>query len=254
MRVQRAFRRSYSSASVSFGAFGLPLVSPSHRWPFGYLAAAETMARYVAGCLSQPHSMAMTASEIEFECEGCTELIFVARLAVRASLGAGTMLPTRWSVVDTSHDVSHGTQLLDSLGIGATMNANAAAIDAVFIGKQEQELLKLRAALLHAAQAEEDDEGDIRGESRGGPREHEDDAQKLALLEVHGNRVVRNLNRLNLVNRALEKIAEGTYGLSDVSGKPIPRQRLEAVPEAICTLDEEQRFELRADRGLVTKP
>jgi len=134
------------------------------------------------------------------------------------------------------------------------MNANAAAIDAVFIGKQEQELLKLRAALLHAAQAEEDDEGDIRGESRGGPREHEDDAQKLALLEVHGNRVVRNLNRLNLVNRALEKIAEGTYGLSDVSGKPIPRQRLEAVPEAICTLDEEQRFELRADRGLVTKP
>jgi DnaK suppressor protein len=134
------------------------------------------------------------------------------------------------------------------------MNANAAAIDAVFIGKQQQMLLKLRAALLHAAQADEDDEGDTRAESRGGPREYEDDAQKLALLELGGNRVVRNLDRLNLVNRALEKIAEGTYGLSDVSGKPIPRLRLEALPEAICTLDEEQRFELRADHGPVTKP
>jgi DnaK suppressor protein len=133
------------------------------------------------------------------------------------------------------------------------MNASAAAIDAVFIGKQEQELLKLRAALLRAAQADEDDEGDVRAESQGGPREYEDDAQKLALLEVDGNRVVRSLHRLNLVNRALEKIVEGTYGLSDVSGKPIPRQRLEAVPEAICTLDEEQRFELRADHGPVTK-
>ena len=134
------------------------------------------------------------------------------------------------------------------------MNANAAAIDAVFILKQQQELLKLRAALLHAAQADEDDEGDIRGEGRGVPREYEDDAQKLTLLEVDGNRVVRNLNRLNLVNRALQKITEGTYGLSDVSGKPILRQRLEAVPEVICTLDEEQRFELRADHGPVTKP
>jgi len=134
------------------------------------------------------------------------------------------------------------------------MNSSAAAIDAVFIGKQQQELLKLRAALVHAAQADEDDEGDVRGENRGGPREYEDDAQKLALLEVDGKRVVRNLNRLNLVNRALLKIAEGTYGLSDVSGKPIPRQRLEAVPEAICTVDEEQRFELRADHGSLTKP
>ena len=134
------------------------------------------------------------------------------------------------------------------------MNSNAAAIDAVFIGKQQEELLKLRAALVHAAQADEDDEGDVRGENRGGPREYEDDAQKLALLEVDGNRVVRSLHRLNLVNRALEKIVEGTYGLSDVSGKPIPRQRLEVVPEAICTLDEEQRFELRAAHGPVKKP
>src|SRR5262252_5124228 len=98
------------------------------------------------------------------------------------------------------------------------MNAKAAAIDAVFIGKQQQVLFKLRATLLHTAQADEDDEGLIRAASGGVPGEYEDDAQKLALLEVDGNRVVRNLHRLSLVNRALEKIEEGTYGRSDVSG------------------------------------
>ena len=133
------------------------------------------------------------------------------------------------------------------------MNTNAVAIDAVFTGKQEQELLRQRVALLRAAQADEDDEGDVRRESRGGPREYEDDAQKLALLEVDGNRVTRSLDRMNLVNRALQKIREGTYGLSDVSGNPIPSDRLEGIPEAICTLDEEQRFELGAEHTLVTK-
>jgi len=37
----------------------------------------------------------------------------------------------------------------------------------------------------------------------------------------------------------LKKIEEGSYGLSDISGKPIPRERLDAVPEALYTLSEE---------------
>jgi DnaK suppressor protein len=49
--------------------------------------------------------------------------------------------------------------------------------------------------------------------------------------------------RLGEVDRALQKIEEGTYGLSDDSGEPIPRGRLEAVPEAIRTVEEQQRFE-----------
>jgi len=66
--------------------------------------------------------------------------------------------------------------------------------------------------------------------------------------------IMKKVHRSALFNSLLEKIEEGTYGLSDVSGKPIPRQRLEAVPAAICTLDEEQRFELRVKHGRVTKP
>jgi DnaK suppressor protein len=49
--------------------------------------------------------------------------------------------------------------------------------------------------------------------------------------------------RLRDIARALEKIREGTYGLSDASGQPIPKTRLENVPEAIYTIEEERRRE-----------
>jgi DnaK suppressor protein len=69
--------------------------------------------------------------------------------------------------------------------------------------------------------------------------EYEDDAQRLTTLELNGNLVARNTRRLAQVDRALEKIAEGTYGLSDVSDHPIPTARLEATPEAIYTVEEQ---------------
>jgi DnaK suppressor protein len=115
--------------------------------------------------------------------------------------------------------------------------------DAAFTKKQHESLLKLRAELLNAVRDEEAGEAEIKDESAGGPREYEDDAQKLATLELDGNLVVRDLQRLQLVDRALKKIEEGTYGLSDMSGQPIPRERLEAVPESIYTVAEEQALE-----------
>ena len=44
---------------------------------------------------------------------------------------------------------------------------------------------------------------------------------------------------LEQVNRALGRIDAGTYGLSEVSGKPIPIERLEAVPYATTLVGEE---------------
>ena len=123
------------------------------------------------------------------------------------------------------------------------MNVKVPTLDTSFIEKQRRYLLKLRSALLTAAQTDEYEEADIKRESLDRPREYEDDAQKLANLELNGNLVVRNLERLTIVERALKKLEEGTYGLSDVSGKPIPRERLVAVPKAICTREEEDEFE-----------
>ncbi len=44
--------------------------------------------------------------------------------------------------------------------------------------------------------------------------------------------------RLAQVRRALQKLEEGTYGLSDLTEEPIPRERLEAIPWATANVDE----------------
>lgn len=46
--------------------------------------------------------------------------------------------------------------------------------------------------------------------------------------------------QLEAVERAEERLAAGTYGLSVESGKPIPEERLEALPTAELTADEER--------------
>jgi DnaK suppressor protein len=46
---------------------------------------------------------------------------------------------------------------------------------------------------------------------------------------------------LEAVERAEARLAAGTYGLSVVSGKPIPDERLEAIPTAERLADEETR-------------
>jgi DnaK suppressor protein len=116
-------------------------------------------------------------------------------------------------------------------------------LDAAFLEKQRQTLLRLRASLVATAQAAESDEAAVHEENDGGPVEFEDDAQRLDTLERDGNLVARDVDRLERVDRALEKLKEGTYGFSDISGEAISRERLEAVPEALYTLGEEAERE-----------
>jgi len=47
--------------------------------------------------------------------------------------------------------------------------------------------------------------------------------------------------QLAAVERAEARLAVGTYGLSIESGEPIPDARLEAIPTAELTADEERR-------------
>lgn len=125
------------------------------------------------------------------------------------------------------------------------MQTPKSRLDAAFLEKQLQTLLRLRANLVEGAQGAESDEADVNAEEDAGAVEFEDDAQRLDTLEREGNLVARDVDRLQQVDRALEKLKEGTYGLSDISGKPIPAERLEAVPEAIYTVDEEAGVEKR---------
>jgi len=124
------------------------------------------------------------------------------------------------------------------------VNEKTPILNPAFIQKQRNLLIKLREELLRATQAGESEETEMHSQSVGEANESEDDAQKLAMLEIDGTVVARNVQRLARVERALQKIEDGTYGLSDASREPIPRERLEAMPEAIYTVSE-----LRGQKG-----
>jgi len=120
------------------------------------------------------------------------------------------------------------------------MDSKAPRLDKAFIARKREQLTKLREQLLNATQAGTADEQNINSESAGHAHEYEDDAQRLANLELDGTLVGRDVRRLALVERALRKIEDGTYGYSDASGASIPIERLEAIPEAIYTLAEQK--------------
>lgn len=56
-------------------------------------------------------------------------------------------------------------------------------------------------------------------------------------------------SRLENVERALRKIEEGTYGICDDTGEEISQGRLEAIPEAVTTVEAQQRRDERRRPG-----
>ena len=63
-------------------------------------------------------------------------------------------------------------------------------------------------------------------------------ARTLALTFSEAER-----ERLREIEQALERMENGTYGLSEVSGKPIPLERLRAVPWARARAEEQESLE-----------
>jgi DnaK suppressor protein len=104
-----------------------------------------------------------------------------------------------------------------------------------------RELLTAARARIEAALA--DIEGD-RGSDEG-PRDAADDATDLFEEELGEGIADRLRQELAAIERAERRLEEGTYGLSVESGKPIPDGRLEAIPWAERTADEQQRYEGR---------
>jgi RNA polymerase-binding transcription factor DksA len=54
-------------------------------------------------------------------------------------------------------------------------------------------------------------------------------------------------NALAEIDAALQRIRDGTYGVCEITGKPIPRQRLEAIPWARCTVEAQSELEKMCD-------
>lgn len=115
-------------------------------------------------------------------------------------------------------------------------------LDQEFIQQQRQRLEELREELVRMRGGLEEDQRE-RAEDEGDMTENDsgDMSQSLFTREVDATVEEQVERRIQHVERALQKIEEGTYGLSDDSGEPIPKGRLEAVPEATRTIEEQQR-------------
>ena len=70
-----------------------------------------------------------------------------------------------------------------------------------------------------------------------------DEGSELFEQERDAGIAARLRDELAAVDRAEARLAEAKYGLSVESGEPIPDERLEAVPTAERTVEEQQRYE-----------
>ena len=74
--------------------------------------------------------------------------------------------------------------------------------------------------------------------------ESADQASDLYEDELDAGLAEQLREKLAAVERAEARLADGTYGLSVESGRPIPDERLEAVPTAERTAGEQERYDL----------
>ena len=91
----------------------------------------------------------------------------------------------------------------------------------------------------------------LRGDRRGdgelaGVDQHNADAGTELFDNERDQSLIDRLEReLEAIARAEQRLEDGTYGVSVESGEPIPDGRLEAIPWADRTAEEQARFEPR---------
>lgn len=106
----------------------------------------------------------------------------------------------------------------------------------------KKRLLELRAEImlsLKGTTKEVTEPDTSRGYSQHQADEGTDDFVKNISLEVSSKESIV----LRQIDRALEKIEEGTYGVCDLTGEEIPLKRLEAIPYATMTVKAQEEFE-----------
>jgi DnaK suppressor protein len=106
----------------------------------------------------------------------------------------------------------------------------------------KNKLLALRAQItksLKGSTAEVKTPDEATGYSQHQADQGTDDFDRTINLEITG----KEYNILRQIDRALEKIEEGTYGVCDISGEDIPVARLMAIPYASVTVKVQEQME-----------
>ena len=106
----------------------------------------------------------------------------------------------------------------------------------------KKRLLELRAQVMQTiagSKKEVTAPDEAKGYSQHSADEGTDDFVKQINLEVTN----KEFGLLRQIDRALEKIEEGNYGICDITEEEIPIKRLEAIPYATMTVKAQEKFE-----------
>lgn len=104
-----------------------------------------------------------------------------------------------------------------------------------------RELLARERTRIEQAFATLKHQGPLESDDRVEPGDVDD--EDLYQDELDEGRAQQLQADLAALERAEARLAEGTYGLSVDSGAPIPDSRLEAIPTAERTIEEQERYE-----------
>lgn len=112
-----------------------------------------------------------------------------------------------------------------------------------FIEKQKKKLIAQRNEILESQAGRNEQLYKLNGsEESGDDVDIASDTIDRTLLNSLGEADQR---RLQMIERALERIAKGTYGLCLLCNKPIPEGRLETLPYAALCVDCQTKEERR---------
>ena len=114
--------------------------------------------------------------------------------------------------------------------------------DVKFLKAQQEALLAERAALTGQATRLEDEANSLIEDGEMGDVQFDDESGEGDTMVVERERDLalsaQARQIVTEIDAALERMANGTYGYSVVSGLPIPRERLEAIPWATVLVEE----------------
>jgi RNA polymerase-binding transcription factor DksA len=116
------------------------------------------------------------------------------------------------------------------------------SFDAAFLESQKALLMEERANLLGQAQRLEDEAAELMEDLDPGDVQFDDESGEGDSLVVERERDLalsaQARQTISDIDAALARIKEGTYGHSVISGRPIPKERLKAIPWATELVEE----------------
>ena len=114
-------------------------------------------------------------------------------------------------------------------------------MEKAFVEKMKEKLIEQKNTILGSLAAQNEDYKKIvEGGESGDEVDVASDVVDGRLLESLG---AQDSNRLQMINNALDRIKQGTYGRCLVCKEVIPKERLEAIPYAFMCINCQSRNE-----------